>query len=104
MTGFTYASLDDVARRRLSFCLFAAAREPEGRIDAIGQYLSLVRKPTARHLPASVAGDRLQDFGGLLQPMNNRMVAPNERLERGEIEQGVDNLSLFAEAMPQWPV
>jgi hypothetical protein len=31
------------------------------------------------------------------------MVALYERVERGEIEQGVDNLSLFAEAMPQWP-
>jgi len=46
----------------------------------------------------------LQRAARLLQPMNDRMVAPYERLERGEIEQGVDNLSLFAEAMPQWPV
>jgi hypothetical protein len=54
MTGFTYASLDDVARRRLSFCLFAAAREPKGRTDAIGQYLSLVRKPTGWPLALEV--------------------------------------------------
>jgi 2-dehydropantoate 2-reductase len=68
---------------------------------------SMVQQDLMRGRPTEVVGY----FNGLLArkgaevgvatPMNDRMVALYERLERGEIEQGVDNLSLFAEAMPQ---
>jgi 2-dehydropantoate 2-reductase len=68
---------------------------------------SMVQQDLLRGRPTEVAGY----FNGLLArkgreanvatPMNDRMVALYGRLERGEIEQGIDNLSLFASALPQ---
>jgi 2-dehydropantoate 2-reductase len=68
---------------------------------------SMVQQDLLRGRPTEVVGY----FNGLLArkgaevgvatPMNDRMVALYERLECGEIEQGVDNLFLFAEALPK---
>jgi 2-dehydropantoate 2-reductase len=68
---------------------------------------SMVQQDLARGRPTEVVGY----FNGLLSqkgvevgvrtPMNDRMVELYERLERGEIAQGIDNLSSFSGALPQ---